>query len=270
MGTSMNRMNTLAQGEEVGKRVFTAMNVSSIGELRAKTPDDLQRGSGFTGNIIIDGYIVPEDLSRTYAQGRQNAVDVLVGSNQDEGTFFGGGGRGGGGGGAQAYVTQARGRFEELTDTYLKLYPGTSDAEAAASQLMRTRDEFFWHMLLWAKSQSRLPKAKAWAFYFTRVPPGGTRGATHTAELPYAFNNLIGNTAWTDADRALAETMTSYWVNFAGTGDPNGRNLPAWPAFKEGTSERVIVLGDKVAASDSLSPERTRLFDAAYTKLNVK
>jgi para-nitrobenzyl esterase len=25
--------------------------------------------------------------------------------------------------------------------------------------------------------------------------------------------------------------MTTYWTNFAKTGDPNGKSVPAWPAF---------------------------------------
>ena len=27
--------------------------------------------------------------------------------------------------------------------------------------------------------------------------------------------------------------MTTYWVNFAKHGDPNGGELPAWPAFSD-------------------------------------
>jgi para-nitrobenzyl esterase len=65
------------------------------------------------------------------------------------------------------------------------------------------------------------------------LPPGnGARGATHTAELPYAFINLIGSTAWTDLDRQLADTMTSYWVNFAANGDPNGKGSRSGPRIK--------------------------------------
>jgi para-nitrobenzyl esterase len=38
--------------------------------------------------------------------------------------------------------------------------------------------------------------------------------------------------------------MSSYWVNFATTGDPNGKNLPKWPAFKPVKGEVVMSFGN--------------------------
>jgi len=42
------------------------------------------------GQPIIDGWIIPEDLSVTFANGKQNPVDVIAGYNKDEHTGFGG------------------------------------------------------------------------------------------------------------------------------------------------------------------------------------
>ena len=42
------------------------------------------------GQPVIDGWIIPEDLSITFANGKQNPVDVIVGFNKDEHTGFGG------------------------------------------------------------------------------------------------------------------------------------------------------------------------------------
>ncbi len=61
----------------------------TLAELRARSTDEVVktlRGSG----MIIDGWIVPEDLSIIFAEGKQNPVDVIVGSNKDEHLAMGG------------------------------------------------------------------------------------------------------------------------------------------------------------------------------------
>ena len=73
--------------------------------------------------------------------------------------------------------------------------------------------------------------------------------------------------SWSElADRHLADLMTSYWANFAANGDPNGKGLPAWPAYKEKTSERMMILGDKVEGASELDAARFAFFDAIYAK----
>ena len=40
--------------------------------------------------------------------------------------------------------------------------------------------------------------------------------------------------------------VSTYWVNFATQGDPNGAGLPTWPAY--GEAPRVLmVLGENIA-----------------------
>jgi para-nitrobenzyl esterase len=48
------------------------------------------------------------------------------------------------------------------------------------------------------------------------------------------------------ADLALADKISSYWVNFARTGDPNGTGLPSWPAFDE-SSQQVLYMDGTLA-----------------------
>ena len=74
----------------------------------------------------------------------------------------------------------------------------------------------------------------------SRPSPGGNpppsdvvtvrqQGATHGAEAAYVFENLRRQPAVEDLDRKLADTISSYWVNFAANGNPNGKGLPSWP-----------------------------------------
>ena len=60
------------------------------------------------------------------------------------------------------------------------------------------------------------------------------------------FDNLgLSNRPWEETDRKLAGVMSSYWVNFATTGDPNGNLLPQWPVY-ETKSEWAMGLGNRI------------------------
>jgi para-nitrobenzyl esterase len=66
-------------------------------------------------------------------------------------------------------------------------------------------------------------------------------------------------------DVALAERISSYWVNFARTGDPNGQGLPAWPQYRDRASGRATILGDPTTARVP-DADRLSLYDALYAK----
>jgi para-nitrobenzyl esterase len=262
-GVRIEKMQTLAEAERAGRDAAVKIGAASLADLRAKSAEEIQKMPG--GRPVIDGWYVTEDLSRTYADGRQTDVDVLVGSNENEGGFpFFGVPKGP----AADFVAQIKDRFSDRADAFLKIYPAGNDTESNASQLASFRDEVAWNMRSWAASQSRHGKRKAYVYYFTRVPPANgnqpSRGAIHTAEIPYALGNAARN--WTDADRALSETMTAYWVNFAASGNPNGSGLPVWPEFK-GARGKTMVLGDKVEAGEPLDAARIALYDFALAKM---
>ena len=50
------------------------------------------------------------------------------------------------------------------------------------------------------------------------------------------------------ADRDLADLFSSYFANFAATGDPNGEGLPRWEASTDGT--RLMELGSSIGMVD--------------------
>ncbi len=268
MGINIGKMTTRAQAEENGEKMVTALGANSIADLRSKPADELLKNARGQFAIIVDGWYVPEDLSITYANHKQNDVDVLVGSNHDEGTFFS---RPGVSVKAEQFSGTAKRRFSDMADAYLKLYPASSDAEAGTSQLAAFRDEFGWAMREWAQLQSERGKAKAYLYYFTHVPPSApnqpSRGATHTADLAYMFDNQPPNVMWTDVDKKLADTMSSYWVNFAANGNPNGKGLPEWPAYNVKKGAKNIVLGDTVMVGPGIDPAMIAFYDSYYAKV---
>jgi len=76
-------------------------------------------------------------------------------------------------------------------------------------------------------------------------PDAARFGAFHTSEVPYVLNTLyMSDRAFSDADRRIADTMSSYWANFAASGDPNGKGLPEWRAIDD--EPQIMEVGDKM------------------------
>ena len=63
--------------------------------------------------------------------------------------------------------------------------------------------------------------------------------------------------------RALAERVSSYWVNFARAGDPNGKGLPRWPAFSDASAAPMTIGGIK----ETPDPQGLAIYDKLYAKI---
>jgi para-nitrobenzyl esterase len=87
-----------------------------------------------------------------------------------------------------------------------------------------------------AKEKSALNAAPVYMYLFTWQSPvmDGKYKAVHCMELPFVFNNIARceeMTGGTKEAYALADKMSSAWISFARSGNPNTKNLPTWPAF---------------------------------------
>jgi para-nitrobenzyl esterase len=276
MGLTMARMPSSAEAEAGGAKAAEALGARTIADLRAKPMDQL---TGLQGvGLVVDGYLIPEDPSYTFQAGKQNAVDVLTGSNKDEANFGvcpgAGGGRGRGPAlTADAFRANAERRFgAEAAAAYVKMYGVTSDAEAAPAAHMACADEISWNMRQWAAAQSAKGK-KAYSYFFSHIQTvngqPSPQGATHTSEISFAWNNPKGQATqtWNDVDTRLADQMSSYWVNFISKGDPNGAGLPRWPEFKDLSKSTVMVFGDAPQAESAPPVEKLSFYAAAFQRL---
>ncbi len=102
-------------------------------------------------------------------------------------------------------------------------------------------------MYLWARVRAKTGKTAVYEYLWDHALPGPDAerfGAFHTSEVPYVLNTLsMSDRPFTEADRKIADMMSSYWVNFAAAGDPNGSGLPAWPAVSD--EPTIMEVGDK-------------------------
>jgi para-nitrobenzyl esterase len=218
---------------------------------------------------------LPEEPYVAFAAGRQNDVPILIGSNADEGQPM------------IAGINIKLATFAEdignafegsnvvraLAEEYLKIYPATTDLEAREARANFERDlRFGWDMWTWARMQAKTGRAKVFSYYFAHLPPypPGSAfagwGAGHWAELPYVFDHLSQPWEWSDADRALANVMATYWTNFAKSGDPDGDGVPVWPNFTM-DGERVLHFDDSATAGGVPNLDEIRRLDLRYMGL---
>src|SRR5262249_53179883 len=139
---------------------------------------------------------------------------------------------------ADQFRRQTAQRFPELANAFLKLYPAATDDQARSSANASALDSMRASTYLWAADRARTAKTKAFTYFWDHALPGpdsAEYGVFHTGEVPYVMNTLemCRNRNFTEADRKIADTMSSYWANFIRTGDPNGNGLPHWPAVAE-------------------------------------
>ena len=137
---------------------------------------------------------------------------------------------------------------------------------------------FNWQNWTQLRLLSKSGPAPKFGYYFHRVPPfpsdanycdnkTANLGAFHTAEIPYAFDHLSARAwPWRETDRGLANTLSSYWVNFATNGDPNGAGLPPWPRFGE-ASQGVMLFGEEQKAGPMPLLDKFAFWDRYFARL---
>jgi para-nitrobenzyl esterase len=220
----------LKTAEAAGKQLTGELGLDIPG-LRRLTADSLLNVRGRFG-INIDNVIIP-DLETAFGQGNYNDVPLLSGWNADDGVSFAPPVAAG------QYQAQIKAQYGENAGRFLEIFKGDTDQEASRSQKLVSQLFFGWNNYRWASLQSEKGKHPAYLYYFKRVPPGEPNfGAFHSAEFAYALHTLDKwNRPFTEADHALEEIMSDYWVNFAKTGNPNGEGLPLWKAFDRASPE---------------------------------
>jgi len=208
---------------------------------------------------VVDGWVIPQNYSQTYARGGQNDVAVIAGNNRDEtgavpeNTFAKL--RAPGGNPIRPglprtnvtvadLVSAAKRKFGALADEFLKLYPASNDDDAALRNNDASRDNSRVSTFLWASDWKQGAKQPVYTYFWTHRPTGDPAGAHHGSEILFVFNNLyLRSQPWSDEDKKIADIVSSYWANFAANGNPNGPGLPVWPAF-DPKSPTVMELGD--------------------------
>jgi para-nitrobenzyl esterase len=255
---------TLKLAEESGKQFLAKLGVSDIKSARALPPEKIMGATQGFGLFwpTQDGHVIVDDPYRLYQAGKFNDTPVLIGTNSDEGALFTPVGPK-----PEAFAKQIRDGYGPKADTILAAYPHSTEAEAHSAAKNVFRDSLFaWPTWTWANLQSKHGKGKAYVYYFDHRTPQSPDGANHAAEIAFVFRNLSNPMAQpTEEEKKLSDLISSYWVNFARSGDPNGAGLPQWSAYTA-TAPKVMHFDKAPGAHDGVpNLQQLEAFDEYFS-----
>lgn len=249
-GGGRDRWPSLAEAQAKGSAFATQTGAANLAALRA-LPAETVRG-GLTilnkeeatyAGAITDGAVVPGNADAIFAAGEQARIPFIAGSNDDELGFV-----------PVPFLPMVNGPLLAQLGTRadaVKAAYGTP--EKAARHL--AGDMIFGEPALALAGRHARSGAPTWLYRFGYVAdakrePG--KGAGHASDVAFQFGNLPADA--TPADRAAAARIMAYWTNFARTGDPNGKELPAWARLDPARPELLAIGIDGTAMAPAATP----------------
>ena len=247
------------QAQMLGQMFMSQLKKNSIEEMRQMDTKELT-GNGVyfpACTPIVDGYVTPEPIYSLYQKGNYNDVPVLIMHNSDEG--------------AVSFETVSEEMYQqqmsqlpgEWGEKAKALYPGNTAEERLFSLRDLMRDVGFgWPAYAWATLQKQTGKSPVYVAYLaqnserTVYAQGNRRGAAHADDMLYLKGEFDNEAQKYPQEKKVSDLMQQYWVNFAKTMDPNGKNLPKWPVFDEG---KPTVMQFKDGASLIALPNKERI-----------
>lgn len=212
----------------------------AAGEKAVAKVQSQAESDGDTGSFIfgwaptVDGNVLPAHPFDGIAPEMSRDIPMMIGTTRHEFT-------------ATTYVPALRKLSEEQAKDFLrhkygdkterfmelfnKAYPDHN-----AKDLIDTDFTFRPSALEQARIKSGQGGAPVYMYMFTWESPvmDGILRSTHCMEIPFVFDNALthaGMTGGSAEAEALADKMSSAWLNFARTGNPNASGLPKWEAY---------------------------------------
>ena len=239
----------------------------STDQLLAPTGGGLFGAPGIILAPVVDGKTLPTDPFDPVAPELSANVPLLIGTVETEVAFFPN----------QildpiddaslhARVKQTlRNASDDQVDKVIAAYkagrPGASNTDIFL--ILASDATFRAGVLVEADRKAAQGKAPVYQYYFTWRSPvrDGKLRSFHTVEIPFVFDNVDGAKSMTGSgeDRyALADKVSSAWVAFARTGNPNTKLAPHWDAF-DTTKRAVMVINDEWKLVNDPHGEEQRL-----------
>ncbi|MFT5884970.1 MAG: para-nitrobenzyl esterase [Arcticibacterium sp.] len=230
-----NRAIGLKESEGKGLAFTEKLDKGNISDLRkipgAELYDMVQNAGGFGYAPILDGIVLPTDLKEHFSTGNHNDVPFISGWVTGDGRLYSRPKMS-----VDSYKENVSKQMGDKTDAFLELFPGDTEEDIQASISKKNLLDFGVrnvHLL------SGYQKSDTYVYEISHVPVDKPNfpnyGAFHTSDVPLALRTLhTWERPWREIDLKMEKLVSTYWLNFIKTGNPNGQGLPEWNIYKNG------------------------------------
>ena len=242
-----SRLNSLDDANKLALETQNKAGALNFNELKQLSSNELLEISNnlyHPYHPIVDGELIPDDITKIFNEGALNDVDVMIGSNQNEDLLY----------------VDENPTLEDLSKLIQWYHPNKVDEILSIldlSDLRMAMDRFGTNQntacpsILIARSMAKTGN-HVYQYLFAREREGSEKIlAYHGAEIPYVFNTHDAFLPTTEEDLILTEQMMEYWTEFAKKGTPNSVDNPmTWYEF--GEEENYLILDTEVRNDQKL------------------
>jgi len=155
-------------------------------------------------------------------------------------------------------------RSARVLDVYRRINPSASPSDLYF--LIASDHRYSAPVMKIAERRAALAKGPVYLYYFRWESPlnGGRLKSPHTIEIPFAFDNVKTSPLTRESPDApaLADKVSSAWLAFARSGDPNTPKLPSWPAFTAAERSTMVFDNQSKVERDPIGEQRRVMFEA--------
>jgi para-nitrobenzyl esterase len=255
-----NMANVSRMGRKLASKLGCDKAEDVLAAMRAKSAQEIVAAADCNTSVfeeglffapVFDGWVLPKNPLTAYSGGGQHDVPIIVGSTLNEGTLYLADEKDLS---VEKYKSFLKARFADNFGKAFEMFPAYKAEDVApAIDHFLTAAANAQPARFVAQSMER-KKSRAYLYQFTRLPDTAmTRKLKvhHGVELAYVFGNMTKSEGYNDTDIRLSNKMMDYWVNFAKTGNPNGKGLADWPAYKS-KSDLNLGFSDTIRANKNL------------------
>lgn len=240
--TPPHTFRTMQAALKMGDDIKKDFKAADVNELRKIPAEKLIKTKYQNDAMTVDGYALPQTPYEIYKAGLNHEEALLNGFNAREGFAF-------------AFFTKVTKKnlkalleptFNERTQEFIDSQKPKSNKAAKLlyndvfSAVCFTYPHDCWTKMVAAQNKP------VYEYYFSRE--NGEYGTNHSGEIIYAYRNVPRTKNYDNRDYELEEIMSSFWINFVRTGNPNGYDtkgtpLPFWQTVEQ-SNGLLMEIGD--------------------------